>query len=135
LLAIAGIVLVVLLPVYLVIALVFSVVSTLLAGMIGFFRRKRKLSCRFCGDELSMVRRPFLLKTDHLSKPGAVVDDYFYVCRPVGLWRKKCLMKCHNQCRVCHTCRLYEGRYQEVSEPVDAAEVSALRQGGRLNWL
>lgn len=101
--------------------------AIILARLIYMIDNRREKSCQFCGNILSYITRPFLLKGKYLSMHGVKEGNYFFTQRTRKTSPfKKCWTKISNRSLACHHCRLSEETYSEYYEPPSEKELTVL---------
>lgn len=110
-------------------ALLATTAAAIIATSLKLYDLKRARRCRQCHDELGHIDRELLLGAEYLAMKGIKQGNSFYTrCRwgnqPfVSRWAK-----ISHRARACHHCRLSEIGHYQYFEPIDAAQLSQLKQ-------
>lgn len=108
-------------------AAIFIIAITLLT-IVFLKSRNRRLSCRYCDNELINITRPMILTPRFLAIHGMRHGDYFFTQRRgIDTLFNKQWIKISNRSLACHHCRLTEERQHEHCEPVSQIEVETIK--------
>ena len=114
----------------LLLALLLITLAVLLSIVIWYLAERRHPHCRFCGNQLAYIRRPFTFNEKYLAMPGVKDGDFFYTWqqRPYLPFLSKRPVRISKFSTACHTCRLIQqGHYvnHEVVSVGDLQEIMA----------